>query len=788
MGKTYFKYKIFLFLIAIILFIPDINSHASSVNCGPIPKLLPGDIIVRDTNGELASEWDIAWRRIQGKSYRGGHTGISTGDGNVYDVYPGEGMRKVPLSEFLKNSENYYIVTPKVYGIGDNYLKRFAILSDLEKLYDNRTSVSFDETHALQKYIGINEDGSLYYKFDCGGLVEYIFEKNGIDVIPNDMEIFRIPGIYERRSLTPHDYLVSPNVKVCGKYPSHPGGDNPDDFAGVLASNSAFINGSETSGNIGVLANGFFIEMMQLSGGGSLIHPNTLLNPKDYPAIIIPTGGLYGLENSEVFKANLEQYVKNGGMVVALSQQHGYEFSVLPVPQEADGTYKIITGYGWTEDQSCFSNAVYIDTFHNVLAGQTKSTLDVSVDGYFAQYPSDSKILLRRTANGQPAMLLYQYGQGSILVTSLYEDWASTQAQSTQAGRNLIRDIITWAKSPSILPEIKPGETANATVILENNTTADVASAILLLYDPSRGNLVETKTITIALPSGQKVKIPYSYTTASNSPLGIWHIDYLLYDDTGNIISSNVTFDSGRFVVSSPPSDPYAESGLNISITTPSEYIFPGQDVPFIVTLWNNTDKDERLRLYSGWDHIPRAFLDEVLVPAKGSISNNYTIPNPTSGRSLWVDVFSESGLQIRSKAMYHFTDDPWTYAGSYGKGFVIIYPSVDVTVQTDKTLYAKGETVNLTLNLQNTQKVSYTTALKVKVLDPSNNSIYNTTLDINLVGSETSTQNLNFALSSTAQNGYYTVLAEAYDTSGKKIGGDSASFDVPSGLGVRVS
>jgi hypothetical protein len=124
---------------------------------------------------------------------------------------------------------------------------------------------------------------------------------------------------------------------------------------------------------------------------------------------------------------------------------NGYEVSVLPVPQEADGTYKTITGYGWTEDQSCFTNAAYIDTWHHVLAGQTKNTPSLSVDGYFTNYPENSTVLLYRTANGQPAFITYKYGLGQFFVITLYPDCGCLNYQSSAEELSLFRDLVTYA-------------------------------------------------------------------------------------------------------------------------------------------------------------------------------------------------------------------------------------------------------------------------------------------------------------------------------------------------------
>jgi hypothetical protein len=47
-------------------------------------------------------------------------------------------------------------------------------------------------------------------------------------------------------------------------------------------------------------------------------------------------------------------------------------------------------------------------------------------------YPANSTVLLRRTANGQPAMLMYEHGQGKVVVSSLYTDWGSAHGQATR--------------------------------------------------------------------------------------------------------------------------------------------------------------------------------------------------------------------------------------------------------------------------------------------------------------------------------------------------------------------
>jgi len=59
--------------------------------------------------------------------------------------------------------------------------------------------------------------------------------------------------------------------------------------------------------------------------------------------LIIPSGGLYGKENNTQFKERISNFVENGGAIICMTQQYGYEWGALPIPP---------TGYGW-RDRNC---------------------------------------------------------------------------------------------------------------------------------------------------------------------------------------------------------------------------------------------------------------------------------------------------------------------------------------------------------------------------------------------------------------------------------------------------
>ena len=49
---------------------------------------------------------------------------------------------------------------------------------------------------------------------------------------------------------------------------------------------------------------------------------------------------------------------------------------------------------------------VAIETWHQMLSCQSRYAPTLNVDGYFTGYPANTTVLLKCSANGQPAMLI----------------------------------------------------------------------------------------------------------------------------------------------------------------------------------------------------------------------------------------------------------------------------------------------------------------------------------------------------------------------------------------------
>ena len=149
--------------------------------------------------------------------------------------------------------------------------------------------------------------------------------------------------------------------------------------------------------DVALFANGFYnpsISLM-LKIGEPVSFQRIDFDPaivRDHPVMLVPTGGFYGLKNSATVKALLDEYVKNGGTLVLFTQQHGYDWDLLPVPINPEtGERKPVMGYGYQEDQSCQFNSVYIDTYHPMLSAFSTSIANIGVDGYFSSYPDNAR-------------------------------------------------------------------------------------------------------------------------------------------------------------------------------------------------------------------------------------------------------------------------------------------------------------------------------------------------------------------------------------------------------------
>lgn len=479
---------------------------------------------------------------------------------------------------------------------------------------------------------------------------------------------------------------------------------------------------------------------------------------KDYPYLIVPSCGFWGIESSSFFKALIDDYVLSGGTLIVFSQQYGYEFSALPGGK--------VYGYGYSEDQGCHNNAVYIENYHSIFAGQEGVNLDLNVDGYFTSWPEEATILLRRTKNHMPAMIAYPYGEGQVIASTLYPDWGYGYGQQTEAERRLVMDLINWAKEPEDILEFRPGEAINMPVEIgyagENGPLA--TKAIFKVIAPDK-DIVDTVTAACSLEPGSKITTTFSYTAPER--LGIYWLNYSLEDEAGNILQEEVRGE--RFAVSYTFANTNPVPDLSFGVTSPTENLLFGSEATFMIHIWNNGNRDERIAVDCQWGGGEPESADTFTVLAQSSLVIPYT-----------VDISSWSSWQGNTwRFTAYFYDENRTRLGESFLTGNLFSPSVDVSVKTDKEAYRRGEDVYVSLGLENRKDVSYDAEVELIVLDPNNAKVYENRMDVNLESEGSFETELSFTLPDNSRIGIYIVQTEVYKD-GSKIGYGSSYFEVP--------
>src|SRR3989337_4528480 len=81
---------------------------------------------------------------------------------------------------------------------------------------------------------------------------------------------------------------------------------------------------------------------------------------------------------------------------------------------------------------------------HRILSRLTSSTLNINIDGSIEAFPDRSKPILRNRVSGQPVMIVYKYGKGTVIATALFTDWAYMHQRATWDEINLFSGLIKW--------------------------------------------------------------------------------------------------------------------------------------------------------------------------------------------------------------------------------------------------------------------------------------------------------------------------------------------------------
>jgi len=243
-------------------------------------------------------------------------------------------------------------------------------------------------------------------------------------------------------------------IAVSSSYAIPPSGDNP----GGDQPDESFILGDalyptrledislnlDVDSRVAILDSGYSREAALFLG---LFLPVRFVSEREFSPevssislLIIPSGGLSFLEDPEGFGRHLRRFVEKGGRVFVFSQRFGKEYALLPLSEGED-----LDGYGWLEDQSLLTRSTIMTLWHPLVSDLTTSRPHLHIDGFFISIPNKGKPILRNSISGQPVLLLYNYGKGVVIASTLYADWAYLHTNTTRDEIALFSRLLRWA-------------------------------------------------------------------------------------------------------------------------------------------------------------------------------------------------------------------------------------------------------------------------------------------------------------------------------------------------------
>ncbi len=428
------------------------------------------------------------------------------------------------------------------------------------------------------------------------------------------------------------------------------------------------------------------------------------------PVMIVPSAGLLGLADLASFRARLEDYVAGGGRIVVLAQQREEDFAALP------GN---VAGAGWEDTSNLTLESVAMESYHPSLSAMPDARGDVSVDGHLADWPETATILLARTDDGMPESVLYPYGDGWVMATSRYSDWAYAHGESTLLEQALLRDAVNWMKAGPALLQSEPGDT----VTLEFTATAPPEAVKLewAVVDPS-GDPQETGGKDVDFSGTDSAVFRLDVTIPLEAETGIWKLIYHLNDADGTPVVPETLGE--WFAVGSPPRWVVVDSLLSFRVGVEASTYLKGENAQFEVTVANDSDEDTEVEC---WYSFPESYnathygvygapgtaepgkvsstWRSISVPAREQTSFDYSVPVRVPLDRMWVQCYD--------------TGD--TYLGRESVAFEGITPEIDLEAAMDRDdrTYFDGLPVKVDVTVTNRTAVVMTPEVRVDIYAP---------------------------------------------------------------------
>ena len=361
-------------------------------------------------------------------------------------------------------------------------------------------------------------------------------------------------------------------------------------------------------------------------------------------------------------------------------------------------------------------------------------------------------------------MILYPYGNGYVLATTLYSDFAFSHSQANKSEINLVANIISWAKKPAVFPTVRPGETVSLNISVTNNLDSDAASTKLKIYTPDRSTLLAEQTIAGHVPASESTVISTQFTIPGNGSLGIYHADYVLLDAQGAIVQPQTETDSGRFVVSNPPKVGSPDKPIWFAVTTTSQNVPLGGTFDYTFHVYNNSNEIRHLTI--------RSFLGHTKKPHAWNVTAQPRTVATVTGS----DIFEDRAYLYDTMRAFLF-DESNQEIGRYELSFKGFFPYATISVSSNKSVYSNNEDVVLRTMATCGQPGAY--SVKTMILGPDNALAFDENRSVNIVPGTATLIEMQLHLPANSNPGSYLVRSEIWQES-RLLASAVTSFELP--------
>jgi uncharacterized protein YaiE (UPF0345 family) len=235
-------------------------------------------------------------------------------------------------------------------------------------------------------------------------------------------------------------------------------------------------------------------------------------------------------------------------VIICFSQQRGKDFTALPVPAGAR-----VEATGWADDSGPLLRASTIQSGHPLLAGIKNATPEFQTSGYFASLPQQAQTLLTRP-DGYATLALYPYGDGWVVLASLFPDVSHSQWGLTDDERTLVRDLLSWAAAAGAVTVAAPGGRATMNIGVMGGEQGSAESVRIMIAATSGGRPIIEQVLKVSVPEARLTSFPVTFAIPPDARQGVYRVDYQLHDSKGRALSPRVQALAGGVSIGRAPS------------------------------------------------------------------------------------------------------------------------------------------------------------------------------------------------------------------------------------------